>query len=48
MTTQIAVTRKFTVPSLLDIEDPEFAHWYGLGVRWAMYGDEQGKGPYSE
>jgi hypothetical protein len=33
---------------LLAIEDPEFAHWYGLGVWWAMYGDQQGTGPYSD
>ncbi len=48
MPTLIAVTRTFNVPGLLDINDPEFAHWYGLGVFWAMYGDEQGNGPYDD
>ncbi len=44
----ITVTRNFSVCPLLAIEDPEFAHWYGLGVWWAMYGDEQGHGPYED
>lgn len=44
----IAVTRNFSVCPLLDIEDPEFAHWYSLGVFWAMHGDQQGKGPYDD
>lgn len=46
--TAISVTRNFSVCPLLDIEDPVFAHWYGLGVFWAMYGDEQGTGPYCD
>ncbi len=36
------------MPALLDIEDQEFAHWYSLGVFWAMYGDQQGNGPYDD
>ena len=41
----ICVTRSFAVEPLLDIHNAEFAHWYELGVWWAMYGEEQGKGP---
>lgn len=48
MPTTITVRRNFSVQSLLDIEDPEFAHWYGLGVFWAMYGDQQGNGLYCD
>jgi hypothetical protein len=48
MPTLITVTRSFSVPALLDIADPEFAHWYELGVFWAMYGDYQGNGPYDD
>lgn len=48
MPTRITVTRSLTVPVLLDVNDPEFAHWYELGVFWALYGDEQGKGPYED
>jgi hypothetical protein len=44
----IRVTRSFSVEPLLDIHNDEFAHWYELGVWWAMYGDEQGKGPYRD
>ena len=44
----ISVTRNFSVCPLLAIEDPEFAHWYGLGTFWAMYGDEQGSGPHQD
>jgi len=44
MPTSIAVWRDFSVQPLLEITDPEFAHWYGLGVFWALYGDEQGLG----
>jgi len=32
----ITVTRNFSVCPLLEIEDPEFAHWYGFGVFWAL------------
>ncbi len=48
MPTLIPVTRSFSVQALLDIEDAEFAHWYGLGAFWAMYGDYQGNGPYED
>jgi len=34
--TVISVTRRFSVEPLLDITDPDFAHWYELGVFWAM------------
>ncbi|HEU4966355.1 MAG TPA: hypothetical protein VFT53_02645 [Candidatus Saccharimonadales bacterium] len=44
----ITVKRGFSVTPLLDIENAEFAHWYCLGVWWAMYGDEQGKGQYRD
>jgi len=48
MPTTITVRRNFVVQPLLAIEDPEFAHWYELGMWWAMYGDEQGHGPYAD
>jgi hypothetical protein len=48
MPTSIAVWRDFSVQPLLEITDPEFAHWYGLGVWWAMYGEQQGNGPYDD
>ena len=48
MPTAIAIRRGFSVQSLMNIDDPEFAHWYGLGVWWAMYGDDQGNGPYDD
>ena len=46
--TVIAVTRRFSVCPLLAIENSEFAHWYGLGVFWAVYGEQQGRGPYED
>jgi len=46
--TRIAVTRTFSVESLLVIENSEFGHWYSLGVYWALYGDQQGNGPYCD
>jgi hypothetical protein len=48
MSTRISVKRGFTVDALLDIDNAEFAHWYELGVWWAMYGDEQGRGAYHD
>ncbi len=48
MTTLISVTRNWQLEALLEIENPEFQHWYELGVWWAMYGEEQGKGPYDD
>ena len=48
MPTCVTVRRNFVVPALLDIENPEFAHQYSLGMWWAMYGDEQGSGPYQD
>jgi hypothetical protein len=48
MPTTVRVTRTLTVQALLDIEDPQFAHWYELGVWWALYGDQQGNGPLSD
>jgi hypothetical protein len=48
MTTLVSVTRKLSVEALLHIHNPQFKHWYELGVWWAMYGDEQGKGVYED
>ncbi len=48
MPTLIPVSRSFSVQPLVEIYDPEFAHWYELGVFWAMYGDYQGNGPYDD
>src|SRR6266704_5705618 len=48
MPSVISVTRSFSVPALLDIENPEFARLYGLGVFWAIYGEEQGRGAYED
>lgn len=48
MPTSVQVTSKLTVQALLDIDNAEFAHWYELGVWWAMYGDEQGRGAYHD
>src|SRR5579859_2575367 len=48
MPTSVRVTSKLTVQALLDIENADFAHWYELGVWWAMYGDEQGRGIYRD
>ena len=45
MPATIAVRRGFCVEPLLELTDSEFAHWYSLGVFWALYGDEQGLGP---
>jgi hypothetical protein len=44
MTTLISVTGNWQLDALLEIENPEFQHWYELGVWWALYGEEQGKG----
>lgn len=33
------------VTPLLDIRDPQFAHWYELGMFWSLYGDEQDEKP---
>ena len=44
----IQITRTVSVCPLLAITDPEFARWYSNGVFWAMYGDEQGNGPYDD
>ena len=46
--TAISLTRRFSVEPLLEITDPEFGRQYGMGVWWALYGDEQGKGPYDD
>src|SRR5947209_17226755 len=48
MPTLITVRRNFVVDALLEIEDPEFAHWYSHGVWWAMFGDGQVKGLMSD
>ncbi|MGH2493727.1 MAG: hypothetical protein ACRDIV_03390 [Ktedonobacteraceae bacterium] len=48
MATPITVSKRLTVEASLVIERPEFAHWYGHGVWWAMYGDYQGKGLYAD
>jgi len=48
MPTIISVRRNYSVVALLDIHDPEFANWYGLGVWWSMYGDYQATGPYRD
>ncbi len=44
----IMVTKNLSVASLVEITDPEFAREYTLGVWWALYGDEQGKGRYDD
>jgi hypothetical protein len=44
----VQVTKRFSLQPLFEIENPDFAHWYGLGVWWAMYGDGQGRGQYSD
>jgi hypothetical protein len=48
MPTYVTVRRNLVVPALLEIEDSEFAHWYSLGVYWAMFGDSQARGPYHD
>jgi len=48
MATRIAVKPGFVVDALLEINNAEFAHWYELGTWWAMYGEEQGRGPYRD
>jgi hypothetical protein len=48
MPTPIIVNRKLKIQALLEIENPEFAHWYELGVWWAMYGEQQGNGLYDD
>ncbi len=48
MTTLISVTRKLQVEALVRIENKSFEHWYELGVWWALWGDEQGKGQYED
>ena len=48
MSTRITIKRGFTVDTLLEIENAEFAHWYELGTWWALYGEEQGRGPYHD
>lgn len=48
MPTVIAVRHDFSVIALLAIKDQQFAQQYGLGVWWAMFGDEQGNGPYED
>jgi hypothetical protein len=42
------ITRNLSVCPLVDITDPDFEHQYQLGVWWAIYGDEQGKGKYDD
>ena len=44
----IQITRTVSVCPLLAITDEEFAKWYRHGVFWALYGDEQGCGPYDD
>lgn len=41
----MAITKQQDVTPLLDIQNPNLADSYWLGVHWAMYGDEQGDGP---
>jgi hypothetical protein len=48
MATSTTVNRKLEVSALLTINNPDFAHWYELGVWWAMYGDGQGLGLYDD
>ncbi len=48
MPTAITVRSDFVVLSLLEIENPEFANWYALGVYWAMHGHYQGVGRYQD
>jgi hypothetical protein len=42
------ITHNLSVCPLLNITDPQFEHQYKLGVWWAIYGDEQGKGKYDD
>jgi hypothetical protein len=44
----IPVTSGFMVSPLFEIYNDDFTTWYSRGVFWAMYGDEQGKGPYAD
>src|SRR5260370_5139654 len=46
MIRELTIKPDFLVAPLLSIENKEFAHWYELGAWWALYGDEQGRGPY--
>ncbi len=48
MPTRLTVTHTLSVIPLLEITDPDFAKAYELGVWWALYGDEQGKGRYDD
>jgi hypothetical protein len=42
------VTRDLSVPPLFAIYNDDFTTWYSHGVFWALYGDEQGNGPYAD
>lgn len=48
MPTAITVQRHLVVEALLEIEDEQFAHWYGLGMYWARFGEHQCLGPYHD
>lgn len=41
----LQITTKLHITPLIDIQSEEFAEQYELGVKWSMYGDEQGQGP---
>jgi len=45
MSPTLQISNKLMVTPLIDIQSAEFAKQYKLGVRWSMYGDEQGQGP---
>ena len=45
MPATLQITNKLMVTPLIDLESAEFAEQYKLGIRWSMYGDEQGQGP---
>jgi len=48
MLATLLITHNFSIEPLVNITDPDFAKAYELGVWWALYGDEQGKGKYDD
>ena len=48
MLATLLITHNFSIEPLVNITDPDFAKAYELGVWWALYGDEQGKGRYDD
>jgi hypothetical protein len=48
MFTLIPVTKHFSVPAILTIENPNFARWYSSGINRALYGNCQGEELYAD